>query len=216
VMTSTKFRKRTIDIEAVQFTGENGSEVTRWLEQFGGNYSLHYNDTTTKALLQEAVFHLSCDEGKYTLSAADWIVRLPIIGFRVYTNWQVHELFEPADAKPAAPTIKTKIIGDLEWQEEVPDREFTWVMAKTYAASLGDGWRLPTIKELLTLVDYEQKAPACSVFPDCPTCWFWSSSEFCGDATSAWCAHFYYGAVSGREMHVHYRVRCVRDVKEVE
>jgi len=117
------------------------------------------------------------------------------------------------DFTPPIPTIKTKIIGDLEWQEDVPDREFTWEQAKEYAASLGDGWRLPTIKELLTLVDYEQKAPACSVFPGCPTCWFWSSSEFCGDATSAWCAHFYYGAVSGREMHVHYRVRCVRDVK---
>jgi hypothetical protein len=121
-----------------------------------------------------------------------------------------------AGKKPAASVIRTVKVGDLEWQADVPDEEFTWARAKEYAASLGDGWRLPTIKELLTLVDYEKRKPACSVFPDCRLDWFWSSSEFCSDATSAWCAHFYYGAVSGREMHVHYRVRCVRDVKGVE
>ena len=46
-------------------------------------------------------------------------------------------------------------VGDLEWQADVPDKRFTWKEAKDYAASLGDGWRLPTIKELLILVDYE-------------------------------------------------------------
>jgi len=112
--------------------------------------------------------------------------------------------------------MDTKIIGDLEWQAEVPDREFTWEQAKEYAASLGDGWRLPTIKELLTLVDHEKHNPACSVFPDCPSDWFWSSSAFAGSTAYAWGVHFDLGGTYGIVVSYPYRVRCVRDVKGVE
>jgi len=108
--------------------------------------------------------------------------------------------------------MDTKVIGDLEWQEEVPDREFTWEQAKEYAASLGDGWRLPTIKELLTLVDYEKHNPACSVFPDCPSDWFWSS-PVSGGASAAWYVSFYAGNMSYSVVSSAYRVRCVRSVK---
>ena len=109
--------------------------------------------------------------------------------------------------------MNTKIIGDLEWQAEVPAREFTWAEAKEYAESLGDGWRLPTIKELLTLVDYEQVGPACSVFPDCPSDWFWSSSALSGYSTGAWLVYFSNGYSYSGVVGNGYRVRCVRDVK---
>ena len=112
--------------------------------------------------------------------------------------------------KPAAPAIRTVKVGDLEWQADVPDRTFTWAEAKKYAASLGDGWRLPTIKELLTLVDYEKHNPACSVFPDCPSAWFWSSSPFAGIATSAWGVYFDNGGACNDGVGDSCRVRCVR------
>lgn len=115
-----------------------------------------------------------------------------------------------AVAKDETPPIRTVKVGDLEWQADVPDEHFTWEDAKAYAASLGDGWRLPTIKELLTLVDYDRKSPACSVFPDCPRDWFWSSSPVSGYATLAWGVHFCGGSANRYDVSNTYRVRCVR------
>lgn len=112
--------------------------------------------------------------------------------------------------KPETPTIRTVKVGDLEWQADVPAKTFTWAEAKAYAASLGDGWRLPTIQELLTLVDYTRHEPACSAFLDCPSEWFWSSSAFSPDATFAWYVHFLYGNTSLSGVSLSYRVRCVR------
>ena len=112
--------------------------------------------------------------------------------------------------KPAAPAIRIVKVGDLEWQADVPDRGFTWEQAKEYAASLGDGWRLPTTKELLTLVDYEKHNPACSVFPDCHSDWFWASSAYAGYAAYVWAVNFYCGSTSSFGVSATYRVRCVR------
>ena len=117
-----------------------------------------------------------------------------------------------SEEAPKAPAIRSVKVGALEWQADVPDRGFTWQEAKDYAASLGDGWRLPTIQELLTLVDYTKHNPACSVFPDTPCDWFWSSSAYAGGATGAWYVNFYYGNSSSSGVGNYGRVRCVRDV----
>jgi hypothetical protein len=213
---TTKFRKKAIEVEAIQFTGENGRKVAAWASALSGNCSLHYHDMNTGQTREKATFDLLTTSGRISLVTSDWIARHPENGFSAFRDGQFQGLFEPAAAKPSAHAIKTKIIGDLEWQEEVPDREFTWAQAKEYAASLGDGWRLPTIKELLTLVDYEKSQPACSVFPDCPIDWFWSSSAVSGDATDAWLVDFYYGYTANGGVGNTARVRCVRDVKGVE
>ena len=108
--------------------------------------------------------------------------------------------------------IPTVRVGNLEWMADVPDQEFTWQEAKDYAASLGDGWRLPTIQELLTLVDYTKHNPACSVFPDTPCEWFWSSSAYAGNTLYAWDVNFRNGHTNYSVVGYHNRVRCVRDV----
>ena len=113
---------------------------------------------------------------------------------------------------PAAPAIRTVKVGNLEWQADVPEQEFTWEEAKAYAASLGDGWRLPTVKELLSLVDYETHNPACSVFPDCPSDWLWSSSAYAGDTTRGWSVGFSYGYTANYDVDAPNRVRCARSV----
>lgn len=101
--------------------------------------------------------------------------------------------------------MRTKRIGNLDWQEDVPDRRFTWDEAKAYAASLGDGWRLPTVQELVGLWDYEiGKSPA---FPD-SSGWFWSSSPY-GNGR-AWVVNFDYGSVNGINRSSEYAVRCLR------
>ncbi len=122
----------------------------------------------------------------------------------------LNALKEAAQSTCTIRTIRTIKIDDLEWQADVPDEKFTWAQAKAYAASLGAGWRLPTIKELLTLVDYEKHDPACSIFSDCPSEWFWSSSALSGDTSVAWFVSFYYGASSHNGVGNTHRVRCVR------
>jgi hypothetical protein len=118
-----------------------------------------------------------------------------------------------ASSPAAAPVGQTEVIGNLEWQVEVPEKFLTWEEAKVYAESLGNGWRLPNIHELFSLVDVTRQNPACSVFPDCPPKFFWSSSPDVDLFGYAWGAHFYSGYSDCRRTHFSNCVRLVRDVK---
>jgi hypothetical protein len=103
-------------------------------------------------------------------------------------------------------------VGKLEWQSDISPKNMTWHEAKDYAASLGDGWRLPTRTELLTLVDDTKHSPSCSVFPDCPSEYFWTSTPWAGSSSGAWRVHFTSGSATtyGDVVSYGYRVRCVR------
>jgi len=58
-------------------------------------------------------------------------------------------------------------------------------------------WRLPTYKELLTIVDYSAYKPAANVivFPDAPSVSFWSATQMAGSGyeSYAWYIDFNYG-----------------------
>lgn len=107
--------------------------------------------------------------------------------------------------------LETKIIGDLEWQLVPPDKEMTWEEAKAYAASLGDGWRLPTVPELVSLWDYDKGC--CPAFPAARRR-FWSSSPY--DSDGAWYVNFDNGDVYYNNRSNTYGVRCVRDALKGE
>jgi len=58
-------------------------------------------------------------------------------------------------------------------------------------------WRLPTIKELATLVDYERETPIdLEMFPATPALWYWSSTPFHRFPKRAWFVAFGYGDIS--------------------
>ena len=120
---------------------------------------------------------------------------------------------------------KEKIVFDenlkLEWQQKVPEGEFDWQSAennckKEYAGSYG--WRLPTPKELLSIVDNGRYDPAINTeyFPDTQNEQFWTSADFVStesyDSGKAWFVSFDKGFLShekkteSKKMHV----RCVR------
>jgi hypothetical protein len=68
----------------------------------------------------------------------------------------------------------------LTWQQIVPSTSHTWGDARSYCSGLmldGTGWRLPTEKELLTLID-APGPPAIDVtaFPAVPPSIFWSAT----------------------------------------
>jgi Protein of unknown function (DUF1566) len=123
---------------------------------------------------------------------------------------------------PAAGTVydtKTK----LTWQQTAPSVMYAWAAAKTYCAGLGatlggTGWRLPTMKELTTIVD--ERLPAGpkldrTAFPGPPaiggpTPDFWSSSPVAGTPSNAWFVDFQDGYADYVGMTNTFYVRCVR------
>lgn len=83
----------------------------------------------------------------------------------------------------------------LEWRKDYKGG-VTWQRAMDYAASLGNSWRLPTIEELITLIDFSRHNPA-STFPGMPPGWLWSSSSFASSGVLAWLVYFASGHVDG-------------------
>lgn len=71
-------------------------------------------------------------------------------------------------------------------------------------------WRLPTVQELLTLVNYEKHNPPCNL-KDTATNFYWSSSPFVSVSSRAWNVPFDYGYVFWSSKSSSNLVRCVRD-----
>jgi hypothetical protein len=106
----------------------------------------------------------------------------------------------------------------LTWQQPVPTTTYAWADAKTYCASTavssalgGAGWRLPTYKELLTIVDSSQSSGPMidrNAFPGTPSSDFWSATPLAGLPSSAWRVDFDYGSTDTNDVPGY--VRCVR------
>jgi formylglycine-generating enzyme required for sulfatase activity len=106
---------------------------------------------------------------------------------------------------------------ELTWQQAIPSTTYTWADAKTYCAGVGaslggTGWRLPTCKELQTIVDDSRTNPAIdpNAFPSTPSAWFWSSSPVAGSSSGAWLVSSFYGFTYGSAFPYPSFVRCVR------
>ena len=104
----------------------------------------------------------------------------------------------------------------LTWQQTVTLTTYAWADAQTYCTGLG--WRLPTYKELVSIVDYSRANPAIdpTAFPTVPTSYtYWSASSYAGSLSpgalpQAWYVSFANGYASVDNVSVLYRVRCVR------
>ena len=110
----------------------------------------------------------------------------------------------------------TDLRTGLMWQRRISEDRFNLEAAKKYAAKLRLGgyadWRVPTILELLSVVDYTRCNPAIDVevFPNTPSGWFWTVSPDAGSSNSAWVVHFDSGDGLYYVVSSYGRVRCVR------
>jgi len=85
----------------------------------------------------------------------------------------------------------------------------TWDDAVDCCKSLGGGWRLPTIEELLTLVDFTKSDPSTKL-PNHESSYYWSSTILASDPNDAWSIYFGDGLVSYIDKVGHEYVRCVK------
>ena len=108
--------------------------------------------------------------------------------------------------------MKTIIIDGLEWQADDNGIQRTWDEALEYANDLSDCWRLPTIEELISLIDFNSFQPACHI-KNSRSSHYWSSSPYAYGSSYAWYVFFYNGAVGYYVKDSHYYVRCVRNIK---
>lgn len=102
----------------------------------------------------------------------------------------------------------------LQWQPNTA-WPFKWQEALNYCENLKlanyDDWRLPTVKELRSLVDYSRQYPAINplVFPDTEIS-YWSSTTFANDTKKAWFIDFNNGGSGGCGKGGYDYVRAVR------
>jgi len=86
------------------------------------------------------------------------------------------------------------------------------VLASNISFAGRSDWRLPSSKELQTLVEYgcSNRSINLNVFPNTPRNWFWSSTTFAAIPSVAWVVNFDGGLLSGSAKDNAYHVRLVR------
>lgn len=80
----------------------------------------------------------------------------------------------------------------------------------TVAGSAQNVWRLPTVRELQSVVDYNLVVPA-TTLPNTQSDYYWSSTTYADDSAYAWFVSMNYGYVSSDYKGNDYNLaRCVR------
>lgn len=109
----------------------------------------------------------------------------------------------------------------LTWQRAATTTQYSMADAKTYCASPatatslgGSGWRLPTVKELQSLVDFSKIAPGpfidLNAFPGTPADRIWSATVAAGTIGSGWYVSFLNATTSTSANSMPFYVLCVR------
>ena len=110
----------------------------------------------------------------------------------------------------------TDNVTGLIWQQVSTGGTYNQANAFTLCSGLplnGRAWRLPTGRELATLVDYSINYGTLTMnaaFAGEPADYFWSSSRLAGDQTRAWFVLFSSGQLSYNSVIAPQYVRCVR------
>lgn len=114
-------------------------------------------------------------------------------------------------------TVTDKLTG-LVWQKLDDNVGRNWNDAWTYCHALTllnkKDWRLPTIHELTSIVDYSAQNPTINTtsFPDTNSSFYWSATTLATDITSgfAWYVNFFDGSNGYHDKSTGSYVRCVR------
>jgi hypothetical protein len=117
-------------------------------------------------------------------------------------------------------TITDDITG-LMWQKNDDDQIYSWGEAVgTTDVGVCEGldlggfsdWRVPTLKELLSIVVFERYDPAIDTeyFPDTLSSAYWTLTEYSGGLNKAYRVEFNYGVSHTVDKGYEFYIRCVR------
>ncbi|MEA3456576.1 MAG: DUF1566 domain-containing protein [Campylobacterota bacterium] len=105
----------------------------------------------------------------------------------------------------------------LTWQDNrfVDSERVTYAQAEKLCKELRlgkhDDWRIPTVKELVSIIDYKKYDPAIlDGFSIAESNYYWSSTQYMGDPDKVWGIDFKDGATDANGKAYDRRVRCVR------
>lgn len=114
---------------------------------------------------------------------------------------------------------ETRIVRDnmtgLFWQQETAPGALEWSEADAYCRALrrdGRNWRLPRMKELLTLIDPSTAGVLIDnvIFPNTPGERFWTFTEHVVATGSYWTVDFSNGGTHQEQPSEPLQVRCVQ------
>lgn len=136
-------------------------------------------------------------------------------------SWLSLSFLARADAPPCRYELTSDTVLDrttkLTWQRTLDGTLRTQEEAETYCSGLsiaGAGFRLPTVKELQTIVEVSRHAPALdtNAFPGIlgSSSMHWTSSRYAKDDSNAWYVQFVDGSVYWKPVSERIYVRCVK------
>ncbi len=102
-------------------------------------------------------------------------------------------------------TCATGVVTRENWTQALADCEADTTGGYT-------DWRLPNIREITSIVDYDRLAPAINNLFNAQNYIYWSSTTYqdTGGQSLAWYVDFYDGDTYGRDKATNWDVRCVR------
>ena len=107
---------------------------------------------------------------------------------------------------------KTGLVWQRGWVDSMAWDAGTAACGSLTLGGLTTGWRAPTVKELLTLVDDQAVNPAVDLqaFPNTPALHFWTTTADAAGGSAHWAVEFRWGATSVRTDGESAYTRCVR------
>ncbi len=116
-------------------------------------------------------------------------------------------------------TVTDRATG-LMWSQGYLQGDFSWqeALAAAEAATLAgyDDWRLPSVKEWVSILDHTRSRPAvASAFPDPPSgIGFWTATTYAPAPAAAWYVRGDNATIFPKDKRQLYKVRLVRDLPQ--
>ena len=110
----------------------------------------------------------------------------------------------------------TDLANGLIWQQQDDNVQRNHSDAMTYCQNLvltgSNNWRLPEVKELVSIVDFRAYIPVIDeqLFPATNSAFYWTATSGADNPASAWAINFSFGLVSSPNTTNSNYVRCVR------
>ena len=123
-------------------------------------------------------------------------------------NWQQTEWATSNNSGGVSPTY-------VPWDRDygsTPNNALDMCQRMTKGGLAAGTWRLPNVKQLVSIVDYEHVSPAINTtfFPNCVADAYWTSTIYADDTYYAWYVSCYDGNVGGDSRNYSSLVRPVR------